>query len=135
MKAASVSAIDNGANGRCTARHLRAALLGLMLTMVAASVSAISIRELRALEASDKDQGVLYVQYYLVGAMEGLLEANAHVARSGGKPSICPNGRKLEPRMAKPLYDGELRRNAGLYEADMPAQLVLLNAMVAAYAC
>ncbi|MEO8542458.1 MAG: hypothetical protein ABI434_02690 [Burkholderiaceae bacterium] len=119
----------------CTARRLRACLLGTMLALVAASASAISIRELRGLEASDKDQGANYVQYYLVGAMEGILEANAQVARSGGKPGICLNGRKLEPRMAKPLYDGELRRNAGLYEADMPVQLVLLNAMIAAYAC
>lgn len=135
MNATSVSAIGNGASGLRTTRRLRDVLLALSLVVVAASASAISIRELRALEASDKDQGALYVQYYLVGAMEGLLEANAQAARSGSKPSICPNGRKLEPRMAKPLYDGELRRNAGLYEADMPVQLVLLNAMVAAYAC
>lgn len=135
MKTTALSEADGIANGRRASRRLRTALLGLTLAAVAASASAMSIRELRALEASDKDQGVLYVQYYLVGAMEGLLEASAQQARSGGKPSICPNGRKLEPRMAKPLYDGELRRNAGLYEADMPVQLVLLNAMVAAYAC
>jgi hypothetical protein len=135
MKTAAVFAPGGVSNGLRATRLLRAALLGLSLALAAASASAISIRELRALEASDKDQGVLYVQYYLVGAMEGLLEANAQTARLGGKPSICPNGRKLEPRMAKPLYDGELRRNAGLYEADMPVQLVLLNAMVAAYAC
>lgn len=113
----------------------RAILTGLALALVVASASAISIRELRGLEASDKDHGVLYVQYYLVGAMEGVLEANAQVARAGGKPSVCLNGRKLEPRMAKPLYDGEIRRNAGLYEADMPVQLVLLNALASAYAC
>ena len=29
--------------------------------------------------------------------------------------------------MAKPLFDAEYRRNAGLYEADMPVQLVLLT--------
>jgi hypothetical protein len=135
MTTGTVSVAAGAANGWRASRALRAALLGLVLAGAATSASAISIRELRALEASDKDQGVLYVQYYLVGAMEGLLEANAQVARTGGKPSICPNGRKLEPRMAKPLYDGELRRNAGLYEADMPVQLVMLNAMVAAYAC
>ncbi len=113
----------------------RAGLLAMALALLATSAAAISIRELRALEASDKDQGLLYVQYYLVGAMEGALEANAHVARSGGKPTVCLNGRRVEPRMAKPLYDGELRRNAGLYEADMPVELVMLNALSAAYAC
>jgi len=123
------------ARRRAGSRQLRTAVLGFALGLVAIGASAISIRELRGLEASDKDHGDLYVQYYLVGAMEGMLEANAQVARTGGKPTICLNGRKLEPRMAKSLYDGELRRNAGLYEADMPVQLVMLNAMVAAYAC
>ncbi|MBP6501258.1 MAG: hypothetical protein KBF63_02950 [Rhodoferax sp.] len=113
----------------------RLLLTGLVLALAAASASAISIRELRGLEASDKDHGAIYVQYYLVGAMEGALEANAQVARSGGKASICLNGRKLEPRMAKPLFDAELKRNAGLYEADMPVQLVLLNALMSAYVC
>jgi hypothetical protein len=116
-------------------RGVLAVLAGLALTLAATSASAISIRELRGLEASDKDHGAIYVQYYLVGAMEGVLEANAQVARSGGKPGVCLNGRKLEPRMAKPLYDGELKRNAGLYEADMPVQLVMLNALASAYAC
>jgi hypothetical protein len=115
--------------------RVRAMLVGLALLLVAASASAMSIRELRGLEASDKDHGAIFVQYYLVGAMEGVLEANAQVTRSGSKPIVCLSGRKLEPRMAKPLYDGELRRNAGLYEADMPVQLVLLNALVSAYAC
>lgn len=113
----------------------RSGLLVTALALLATSAAAISIRELRALEASDKDQGLLYVQYYLVGAMEGALEANAQVARAGGKPTVCLNGRRVEPRMAKPLYDGELRRNAGLYEADMPVELVMLNALSAAYAC
>lgn len=107
----------------------------LVLGIGPASADAMSIRELRALEASDKVQGDAYVQYYLIGVMEGALEASAYGARSGAKPSICLNGRRLEPRMAKPLYDGELRRNANLYEADMPVQLVLLNALVTAYAC
>ena len=93
----------------------RAVLTGLALAVVAATASAISIRELRGLEASDKDHGDIYVQYYMVGALEGVLYANAHVARNGGKPSICLNCRTLEPRRAKSLYDGELRRHAGLY--------------------
>ena len=94
---------------------------------VATAASAMSIRELRGLELSDKKQGAIYVQYYLVGAMEGVLEANSQSVRSGAKPLICLNGRRLEPRMAKPLYDGELQRNKDLYEADMPVQLVMLN--------
>ena len=61
--------------------------------------------------------------------------AHASMVRAGAKPMVCLNGRRLEPRMAKPLFDGELRRNAGLYEADMPVQLVLVNALVVAYAC
>ncbi len=115
--------------------YLRSGLLAAVLALVAAQASAMSIRELRALDASDKEHGVLYVQYYLVGAMEGVLEANAHASRSGGKPTVCLNGRRIEPRMAKPLYDGELRRNDGLYEADMPVELVMRNALSAAYAC
>ena len=117
-------------------RFLAAGLLLMLVAGIGApSANAMSIRELRALEASDKDQGAAYVQYYLIGAMEGMLEASAYSARSGAKPAICLNGRCLEPRMATPLYDGELRRDANLYEADMPVQLVLLNAMVTAYAC
>jgi hypothetical protein len=95
----------------------------------------MSIRELRTLEKSDKKQGELYVRYYLVGAMEGALEAHAHGVRNGAKPAICVNGRRLEPRMAKDLFDTELKRNDGVYEADMPAQLVMANALVAAYGC
>jgi hypothetical protein len=37
--------------------------------------------------------------------------------------------------MAKPLFDAELRRNKDLYEADMPVQLVLFNALSTAYSC
>lgn len=107
----------------------------LMLTLLCAHATAMSIREMRGLEQSDKEHGENFVQYYLVGVMEGAVEANAHVVRAGGKPLFCLSGRRLEPRMAKPLLDGELRRNAGLYEADMPLQLVLVNALIAAYAC
>jgi hypothetical protein len=108
------------------------ALVGLC---VAQAASAMSIRELRGLEKSDKKQGEIYVRYYLVGAMEGALEAHAHGVRNGAKPTICLNGRRLEPRMAKDLFDIELKRNDGVYEADMPAQLVMTNALVAVYAC
>ena len=108
-------------------------LMGCLFAVTAAS--AMSIRELRSLELSDKKQGENYVRYYLVGAMEGVMEANAQAVRAGAKPLICLNGKRLEPRMAKPLYDGELLRNKDLYEADMPVQLVLLNALSTAYMC
>jgi len=114
-------------------RFLKVALLLGAFTATAAS--AMSIRELRGLELSDKKQGGFYVQYYLVGTMEGALEANSQSVRSGAKPLFCLNGRRLEPRMAKPLYDGELQRNKDLYEADMPVQLVMLNALSTAYMC
>jgi hypothetical protein len=48
---------------------------------------------------------------------------------------MCLDGRRLEPRMARGLYDGELRRNADVYEADMSAQLVMTNALTTAYPC
>ena len=59
----------------------------------------------------------------------------ARAERAGGKPQICINGRRLEPHMAKPLFDAELARNKGLYEADMPVQLVIFNALSTAYSC
>ena len=96
---------------------------------------ALSIREMRGLEQSDKKHGITYVQYYLVGAMEGALEANSQSVRAGAKALFCLNGRRLEPRMAKPLFDAELRRNADVYEADMPVQLVMLNALTTSYTC
>lgn len=114
---------------------LRLAVVAGTLAVFAGQSAAISMRELRALEQSDKNHGAIYVQYYLVGAMEGALEAHAFALRAGAKPLMCMNGRRLEPRMAQSLFDGELRRNAGLYEADMPVQLVLVNALVHAYAC
>ena len=92
------------------------------------------MRELRALEKSSK-QGIHYANYYLVGVMEGALEAHAHGVRNGAKPTICLNGRRLEPHMAKSLYDAEIKRNADTYEADMPVQLVMLNALTTVYAC
>jgi hypothetical protein len=95
----------------------------------------MSLRELRTLEKSDKKQGDLYVRYYLVGVMEGALEASAQAERAGGQPVICLGGRRLEPRMARELFDGELRRNRDLYEADMPVQFVMQQALASAYPC
>jgi hypothetical protein len=113
----------------------RAAAVAVLAAMVSTAASAMTIRELRALEASDKKQGEAYVNYYLVGVMEGALEAHAHGVRNGAKLQICLNGRKLEPRMAKGLYDTELQRNAGVYEADMPVPLVMTNALGTVYPC
>ena len=115
--------------------RLRWMAAGLCVMAAASIANAMSIRELRALELSDKQHGPEYVQYYLVGAMEGAMEANAQTVRAGAKAVVCLNGRRLEPRMAKPLFDAELQRNAGLYEADMPVQLVLVNALSSASTC
>ncbi|MEO6625799.1 MAG: hypothetical protein ABIN37_13365 [Burkholderiaceae bacterium] len=127
-------------NGESKAiRRWRPPALARAVTLLALiciqSAHALSIRELRALEQSDKKHGPNYVQYYLVGAMEGALEANSQSVRAGAKAFFCLNGRRLEPRMAQPLFDAELRRNAGIYEADMPVQLVLFNALVTSYSC
>jgi hypothetical protein len=37
--------------------------------------------------------------------------------------------------MARSLFDTELQRNDGVYEADMPVQLVLRNALATVYSC
>jgi hypothetical protein len=94
----------------------------------------MSIRELRKLEADEKD-GKLYANYYLVGVLEGLREANDAAERSGQKAAFCINGRRLEPVMARSLYQSELTRNADSYEADMPVQLVLSAALRNSYRC
>ncbi len=116
-------------------RSVRRWLMAAGVCLLALTANAMSLRELRALELSDKKQGPIYVQYYLVGVLEGALEAHAQAVRSGAKPLFCVNDRRLEPRMAKPLFDAELLRNKGLYEADMPVQLVLANALATAYTC
>jgi hypothetical protein len=114
--------------------YSRAAALLLVGACLSVTASAMSLRELRALEKSGK-QGAHYANYYLVGAMEGALEAHAYGVRSGATPTICLNGRRLEPRMARSLYDTELKRSEGLYEADMPVQLVMVNALATVYPC
>ena len=109
--------------------------LALAIGLLAAhSASAMSVRELRTLEKNEK-QGDVHALYYLVGALEGALEAQAKAVRLGAKPSLCLLGRRLEPRMARELFDAELRRQAELYEADMPAPLVLINALGTVYPC
>ena len=115
-------------------RLARAAVLVFTGLCVATAASAMSLRELRSLEKSGK-QGIFYANYYLVGVMEGALEAQAQTVRYGATATICLNGRRLEPRMAKGLYDTELKRNADVYEADMPVQLVMFNALSTVYPC
>lgn len=110
-----------------------AALLALCL-VVASTAQAMTIREMRTLEKTEK-QGSTYTDYYLVGVMEGALEAHSQAVRAGAGASICLNGRRLEPSMAKNLYTTELKRNADLYEADMPVQLVVVNALSTVYPC
>ena len=116
----------------------RARLLGLAVCLAALAVSvasAMSIRELRALQKSDAKQGANYVRYYLVGAMEGALESHDQAVRAGASATICLNGRRLMPEMAEGLYQTELKRNKDLYEADMPVPMVLTNALSTVYAC
>jgi hypothetical protein len=102
--------------------------------LLTSAAHAMSLRELRTLQANDK-QGKNYAVYYLIGTMEGALEANAQAVRAGAKPLFCINGRRLEPRMAQSLYDAELKRGADVYEADMSVQLVMTNALVNVYTC
>ena len=110
------------------------ALLALALVLVAGAAQAMSIREMRALEANEKD-GKTYANYYLVGVMEGLREASDTAAREGRKAIFCIDGRRLEPSMARSLYQSELSRNADQYEADMPVQLVVKAALQNSYRC
>ena len=118
-----------------TLNLLRVAATALALGLACNAASAMTLREMRALEKSDKKQGENYINYFLVGVMEGALEAHNQAVRNGAKPSICLNGRRLEPHMARSLFDTELKRNVGVYEADMSVQLVLTNALSTVYAC
>ena len=108
-----------------------AVLAGLV---AATAAQAMSIRELRTLEAGEKD-GKAYAGYYLIGVLEGLREGAEAAARAGQKPPFCIENRRLEPAMARPLYQTELTRNADSYEADMPVQLVLAAALRNTYRC
>jgi hypothetical protein len=118
----------------CPTLRVSTSVLLLVCIGIANTASAMSLRELRTLAKTDK-QGDSYVNYYLVGVMEGALEAHTQDVRNGAKPVICLNGRRLEPRMAKSLFETELQRNAGVYEADMPVPLVLTNALATVYPC
>ncbi|CAN5916814.1 hypothetical protein BH11PSE13_BH11PSE13_03050 [soil metagenome] len=107
----------------------------LALTLVCATAAeAMTIRQFKLLEANDKN-GKAYASYYLVGVMEGLREASEASQREGQKPPFCVENRKLDPEMARSLYQTELQRNAESYEADMPVQLVLSAALRNTYRC
>jgi hypothetical protein len=110
------------------------ALLALMLLLAACAAQAMSIREMRTLEANEKD-GKVYASYYLVGVMEGLREASDTALRNGQKAPFCIEGRRFEPAMARSLYQSELSRHADDYEADMPVQLVVKAALQNSYRC
>jgi hypothetical protein len=112
----------------------KAKALALAGALLASQACAMSLREFQALEKTDP-QGEHHAHYYLVGVMEGELEAHQHATRSGAKAVICLKGRSLEPRMARQLFDAERQRNAGVYEADMPVALVMSNALAQAYPC
>lgn len=99
------------------------------------SASAMSLREFRALELSSPTQGEAYANYYLVGVMEGVLDTHAAHVRSGAKPWLCQNGRRLEPRLARAMLDAELTRHPDVYEADMGVPLVMRNALATSYPC
>ncbi len=111
-------------------------MAAVLLSLLAAAgvAQAMSIRELRTLEAAEKD-GKAYASYYLVGVLEGLREGADAAQRNGQKPLFCIEGRRLEPSMARSLYQTELSRNADSYEADMPVQLVMAGALQNSYRC
>ncbi len=105
------------------------------LLALAASAQAMTLREFRALETQEKKNGKTYASYYLVGVMEGLREASETSLRNGQKPPFCIENRKIEPAMARSLYQTELARHADVYEADMPVQLVMSNALGNTFRC
>jgi hypothetical protein len=117
-------------------RFHRPRMAAVLLSLLAAAgvAQAMSIRELRTLEAAEKD-GKAYASYYLVGVLEGLREGADAAQRNGQKPLFCIEGRRLEPSMARSLYQSELSRNADSYEADMPVQLVMAGALQNSYRC
>lgn len=123
--------IGRGALRACT--WAVAVLVGVVAT--GPNAQAMTLREMRALEQSDTKQGPLYLNYYLVGVVEGAIEAHAHAVRAGAKPRFCVSGRIPEPRRARAIVDAELRRHAHVYEADMPIELVVMNALANTYPC
>jgi hypothetical protein len=109
-------------------------MLALALLLASSQAQAMSLRQLSALEKQDK-QGASYVRYYLVGVMEGLMDAEKTRSASGAPANICPDGKRMEPAMAHSLFEAERKRNRDIYEADMPVALVMRNALQNAYPC
>jgi len=109
-------------------------MMALGLALIAIPSSAMSLRQLGALEKQDK-QGASYVRYYLVGVMEGLMGAEKTRVAEGASPRICSLDKRMEPAMAHSLFEAERRRNRDMYEADMPVTLVMRNALENAYPC
>ena len=116
-------------------RHKRIGrMMALGLALIATQCSAMSLRQLGALEKQDK-QGASYVRYYLVGVMEGLMDGEKARSASGAPANICPEGKRMEPAMAHSLFEAERKRNRDMYEADMPVTMVMRNALENAYPC
>ena len=115
----------------------RTARLSMLLLALAAGAGAqaMTIREFHTLEVKEKKEGKAYASYYLVGVLEGLREGVEASQRNGQAPVFCVEGRRLEPAMARSLYQTELSRNADSYEADMPVQLVMTGALRNSYRC
>jgi hypothetical protein len=100
----------------------------------AVNANAMSLREYKALQKTGKE-GANYANYYVVGVMEGILHMQVQMVRLGAVATICINGRRMQPSAARELLATELKRNADLYEADMPVELVLSNALANVYPC
>ena len=104
-----------------------------LFAFIGTSAEAMSLRQLHAVERI-RGQGANYANYYLVGVLEGILEAHAQAVRDGAAASICIE-KPLEPSAARSLFDAELRRNKDVYEADIPVPLVMENALTTVYPC
>ncbi|MGQ0708505.1 MAG: hypothetical protein ACT4NV_02025 [Rhodoferax sp.] len=106
----------------------------VLAVLVASQAMAMSLREMRALEKNEV-QGNLYTTYYLVGATEALVEAQADALRQGKPRRFCPPEQGVPPTEVRSLFETELGRDGGLYEADMAAQWVLLSALALRFPC
>ena len=78
------------------------------------------LAELRRLCAKLAGVGVEWVAFHgfsLTLTPAVFAELAAQAVRAGAKPQICINGRRLEPHMAKPLFDAELQRTISVLSA------------------
>lgn len=109
-------------------------MLALALLCGANAAQSMSLRQLQALEKQDK-QSANYVRYYLVGVMEGLVDAEKERGATGASTRICQADKRMDPAMAMSLFEAERKRNRDMYEADMPVAMVMRNALQNAYPC